>query len=289
MDIDRQAIERRDFPICRPGTTRRPWMPTCARSRWRSTSSAPSRSARRRAITGIERGHAGADHPRPRPRRLRPTSSARRSRPPRRHARRPTAMIGDPRDGPRAGSLARGGRRAGGRGAARAGIDDGWRGRRAASERARRRRAAGRRPGRGSGEHGRALRRRLSPRRRGVLAGAERRRRRNGPGAAASTQSETQLPPAVASSAFAPPTPATATAAAAKPQPQPSSVQAPSAPSGAAASAGTNGDLDSARLVALNMALNGESREDADRYLAEHFKLTDRQKLIDEVYAAIEG
>jgi hypothetical protein len=48
-------------------------------------------------------------------------------------------------------------------------------------------------------------------------------------------------------------------------------------------------DLDGARLVALNMALNGESREDADRYLAENFKVADRQKLIDEVYAAIES
>ncbi len=50
-----------------------------------------------------------------------------------------------------------------------------------------------------------------------------------------------------------------------------------------------HGDLDSARLIALNMALNGESRADADRYLAENFKLADRAKLVDEVYAAIEG
>ena len=55
------------------------------------------------------------------------------------------------------------------------------------------------------------------------------------------------------------------------------------------ASAPGNGDLDGARLVALNMALNGESRADADRYLAENFQLADRQKLIDEVYAAIES
>ncbi len=48
-------------------------------------------------------------------------------------------------------------------------------------------------------------------------------------------------------------------------------------------------DLDGARLIALNMALNGEPRAEADRYLAEHFKLGDREKLIDEVYAAIEG
>ncbi|MCW3027755.1 MAG: DivIVA protein, partial [Solirubrobacterales bacterium] len=51
----------------------------------------------------------------------------------------------------------------------------------------------------------------------------------------------------------------------------------------------TGGDIDGARLVALNMALNGQSREDADRYLAAHFQSIDRLKLIDEVYAAIEG
>jgi hypothetical protein len=49
------------------------------------------------------------------------------------------------------------------------------------------------------------------------------------------------------------------------------------------------GDLDGARLIALNMALNGESRVQTDRYLAENFELTDRTKLLDEVYAAIEG
>lgn len=50
-----------------------------------------------------------------------------------------------------------------------------------------------------------------------------------------------------------------------------------------------SGDLDGARLIALNMALNGDPREATDRYLAEHFDLAERQKLIDEVYAAIEG
>jgi hypothetical protein len=58
---------------------------------------------------------------------------------------------------------------------------------------------------------------------------------------------------------------------------------------GSAPAGSDSGDLDSARLVALNMALNGESREDAERYLAENFRLADRAKLIDEVYAAIEG
>jgi DivIVA domain-containing protein len=48
-------------------------------------------------------------------------------------------------------------------------------------------------------------------------------------------------------------------------------------------------DLDGARLVALNMALNGDSREDTGRYLAENFDVQDRERLLDEVYAAIEG
>lgn len=65
--------------------------------------------------------------------------------------------------------------------------------------------------------------------------------------------------------------------------------EAPAGPAGNAQPNGENGDLDGARLVALNMALNGESREDADRYLAENYKLADRGKLIDEVFAAIEG
>ena len=50
-----------------------------------------------------------------------------------------------------------------------------------------------------------------------------------------------------------------------------------------------NGDLDGARLVALNMALNGDSREATDKYLAENYEVADRAKLLDEVFAAIEG
>jgi hypothetical protein len=59
-------------------------------------------------------------------------------------------------------------------------------------------------------------------------------------------------------------------------------------PAPAAGTAAGGEDRDGARLVALNMALNGESREDAERYLAENFRLADRGRLIDEVYAAIE-
>jgi DivIVA domain-containing protein len=52
-------------------------------------------------------------------------------------------------------------------------------------------------------------------------------------------------------------------------------------------SAGNGDDAEGARLVALNMALNGDSREETDRYLAENYEIEDRDKLLDEVYAAI--
>jgi hypothetical protein len=70
--------------------------------------------------------------------------------------------------------------------------------------------------------------------------------------------------------------------------PKPVSAKPAPAPSQAAALV-ENGDLDGARLVALNMALNGDSREETDRYLAEHYEVADRTRLLDEVYAAIEG
>jgi hypothetical protein len=48
-------------------------------------------------------------------------------------------------------------------------------------------------------------------------------------------------------------------------------------------------DSEGARLVALNMALNGTAREETDRYLAENFHLADRGALLDEVYATVES
>jgi DivIVA domain-containing protein len=64
----------------------------------------------------------------------------------------------------------------------------------------------------------------------------------------------------------------------------PASAPAPSDP----ATTGSQ-DVDGARLVALNMALNGDSREVTGRYLAEHFHVAEPERLLDEVYAAIEG
>ena len=46
-------------------------------------------------------------------------------------------------------------------------------------------------------------------------------------------------------------------------------------------------DIEGARLVALNMALNGTPRQETDRYLAENFELDDRQQLLDEVYSSV--
>jgi DivIVA domain-containing protein len=47
-------------------------------------------------------------------------------------------------------------------------------------------------------------------------------------------------------------------------------------------------DDESARLIALNMVMNRTPREEIDRYLAENFKLTDRRGLLDEVYSSFE-
>jgi hypothetical protein len=52
---------------------------------------------------------------------------------------------------------------------------------------------------------------------------------------------------------------------------------------------GAEEDLEGARLIALNMALNGQPRAETDKYLADNFDLSDRAALLDEVYATVEG
>jgi hypothetical protein len=64
---------------------------------------------------------------------------------------------------------------------------------------------------------------------------------------------------------------------------------APAPPPPAAKADDPDADSEGARLIALNMALNGEPREAADKYLAENFDLSDRSALLDEVYASVEG
>ena len=57
------------------------------------------------------------------------------------------------------------------------------------------------------------------------------------------------------------------------------------APAPAAAAADDGGDEEGARLIALNMALNGTPREETERYLADNFELADTEALLDDVYA----
>jgi len=64
-------------------------------------------------------------------------------------------------------------------------------------------------------------------------------------------------------------------------KPKPAAVAAASDPAGE--------DTEGARLIALNMALNGEPREDTDKYLEENFDLADRAALLDEVYSSVDG
>jgi cell division septum initiation protein DivIVA len=55
------------------------------------------------------------------------------------------------------------------------------------------------------------------------------------------------------------------------------------------ATAPANGDTAAARIVALDMALSGTPRDETDRFIAEHYDLSDRAALLDEVYAAAGG
>jgi hypothetical protein len=65
---------------------------------------------------------------------------------------------------------------------------------------------------------------------------------------------------------------------------------APAHPGEAQAVAGEGtDDAEGARLIALNMALNGTPREETARYLSENFQLADAGGLLDEVYASVEG
>jgi DivIVA domain-containing protein len=89
---------------------------------------------------------------------------------------------------------------------------------------------------------------------------------------------------APAAPAPAPP-PAEPRAVAPTPEP-PAAAPEPPAPEPAPTPEAKDGDSAAARIVALDMALSGTSREDTDRYLAENYDLPDRAALLDEVYAA---
>jgi ABC-type transporter Mla subunit MlaD len=79
---------------------------------------------------------------------------------------------------------------------------------------------------------------------------------------------------------------AAGTAAPAEPPPAEPPAAEPVAQEPAAPAAQGQG-LEGARVIALNMALNGSPREDTARYLAENFQLDDADALLDEVYARV--
>jgi hypothetical protein len=78
--------------------------------------------------------------------------------------------------------------------------------------------------------------------------------------------------------------------AAAAPEPEPESEPEPEPepePAPAQAAADNGGDEAGARIIALNMALGGSSREETAAYLAENFSLPNPDALLDDVYAKV--
>ena len=73
-------------------------------------------------------------------------------------------------------------------------------------------------------------------------------------------------------------------------QPEPEEDFAAAAPApGPEEPAATSGDETGARIIALNMALGGSSRDETAAYLAENFTLADPDGLLDDVYAKAGG
>ena len=68
---------------------------------------------------------------------------------------------------------------------------------------------------------------------------------------------------------------------------EPEEGKAPTVEAPAEEAATPPADDEGARLIALNMALNGTPRGETERYLAENFQLDDRDALLDEVYARV--
>jgi DivIVA domain-containing protein len=71
--------------------------------------------------------------------------------------------------------------------------------------------------------------------------------------------------------------------------PAPSTTATPGSKSPASGPVDGGDDAEGARLIALNMALNGTPRAETDKYLSENFQLADRDGLLDEVYASVDG
>jgi ABC-type transporter Mla subunit MlaD len=92
--------------------------------------------------------------------------------------------------------------------------------------------------------------------------------------------------PAPAAASEAEPESAEPEPAEAEPEPDPAEL----APAASPAAGPPSGDgHEGARVIALNMALNGSPREETARYLDENFELENPEALLDEVYARVGG
>ena len=109
------------------------------------------------------------------------------------------------------------------------------------------------------------------------------------PAAARTSSAPAPAPEAAPAPAEAPAAPEASEEAAADEAPAEAAPATEAPVADAPAPAGGDDDVEGARLIALNMALNGTAREETDRYLAENFDLSDRSGLLDEVYASVEG
>jgi vacuolar-type H+-ATPase subunit H len=84
-----------------------------------------------------------------------------------------------------------------------------------------------------------------------------------------------------------------------EPEPQPPEVPEPIPPSGDRPSteqlieqlkgAAAGPDEGAARLVAMNLALDGKSRQEVERHLAEEYELADASRILDDVYSRVSG
>ena len=113
----------------------------------------------------------------------------------------------------------------------------------------------------------------------------------------ATTQGRAAGAPAAAAAAAPPPaTPALATVTSIPPKRSTVPSTARRRDSRSATSASNHpasgrsiGGAEGARLIALNMALNGTPRDETARYLEQNFELDDQDALLDEVYARVGG
>jgi DivIVA domain-containing protein len=72
-------------------------------------------------------------------------------------------------------------------------------------------------------------------------------------------------------------------------EPEPAVAEAPAEEAPASGGARSIRGAEGARLIALNMALNGTPRDETARYLSQNFELDDQDSLLDEVYARVGG